>query len=154
MGANWRTAMRNFFETRTVTKNSDATGRRNVIAVTNIPGCFPPITAYAWKVTQVPESRTYENFVANLWAAQHRLNDDVHADQREWEVHFWENVVTSGGPKYARGFNQKFWEMKSKDMYPLLDEDMKEVKPANGAKYSRADIQKWLTGAASGGGGE
>ena len=74
------------------------------------------------------------------------MDDQILQDQKAWEVHHWEVEITEGGKNYEKGFNNKYWTTKSKDMYLLLNKNMTAFKPDKREPYSKDDILEWLTG--------
>ncbi|KAF0311342.1 hypothetical protein FJT64_017836 [Amphibalanus amphitrite] len=124
----WRNPVVQFFSNHTVTKCADILGNKNVIPVANIPSC-------------TPDNRTFDNFVCNQWVAQLRVDDDTLQKQKAWESSFSENEVTSGGANYKRGFREDFWDTKSKDQYPLLN-NMSRFEPEADGPYKQGDIER------------
>ena len=144
VAAPWRNAVIQFSTNHTATKNSDITGGRDLMPVINIPGCVPPIAALAWKNMTRTTERTYERFVENQWVAQLYVSDEVLADQKIWETDLWENRIVTGGRTFTPGFKEGFWNTKSKDNYPLINEDMNVYLPDKMAPYTKAEIMAWL----------
>ena len=146
--AQWRNSIINFYTNFTETKNSDIPVGREMMPVVNIPSCAPPITALTWRKMRKAEDLTYDLFVGNLWTAQLKVDEAIMAEQKVWEVDYWERTITQGGRTYEKGFNEKYWTTKSKDVYMLLNGDMSAYKPEKREPYSKQDIEEWLAGEA------
>jgi hypothetical protein len=138
----WAAKTKKFFEKHTVQYTSEVKGDNSKIAVVHIPSCVPTLACACWKVITPPEMRTVDNFIANLWAAQLRLNDALMVRQKIWEKNFWDNVVKKGSGAYESGFKENYWNTKAGDEYPLMFFD-KRFDP-NHNKLSETEVQALL----------
>lgn len=138
----WYNKVKAFFMQTCVQYTSELNTAGTNFAVVHIPSCAPFIAARVWLHITPIESRTVENFVKNLWAAQINLDSKLMEMQKEWESNFWAQTVKKGGTKFENdGFNEDYYKTKAADTYPLLLSDNTEI--ADGP-YSYENVQFFI----------
>lgn len=149
-GLGWYRAVLEFYNRATCQYSFEES--EHTISVVHFSSSLPFLAARIW--LQITQGPTVEAFLANLWAAQIFLAEDLMREQKAWENGFWTNTVTKGGKAFEGGvgtgkFNQDYWETKAKDYYLLLNADgscfvRDERTRVYEAPYTRADIEAWI----------
>jgi hypothetical protein len=142
--APWYPKVNRFINEKMCQYTSQEAADSSNYSIVHCPNAFPFYAAHAWALATGDDQRTVEAFLRHTWAAQLWIDDDMLADQKVYEKHFWNDLVKKGSGKYEQGFKEEYWQIKATDAYPLIFENGKKLEITSDKGYSKKDLEDYL----------
>jgi len=115
---------------------------------THVPTTNPGLDLLMWRLMTEKEDRTIDNFFRRTTSVQLHLDEAMQAKAKSGYKFYWDSVVT--GTKNtmsveAPQHREAYYETSAGDTYFLVNDSMKELKPADKDKgYTEKEISAWI----------
>jgi hypothetical protein len=115
---------------------------------THVPTTNPGMDLLMWRLMTSKEERSIDGFFARTTSIQLKNGPQAQEKAKSGYKSYWDNTVKgskNSTPTEEAKYREEYYETSAGDEYFLLNDDLKEVKPANpSVGYTLEEIEKWM----------